>query len=823
MLMTLIHNVTLLVALSVLWTPILLLRKKYTNLYRILSGILFGFSAIAAMMTPLNFAPGIIYDGRSVVIALSALYGGGIASLIASLIAAAYRIWLGGSGIYAGVASIAVSAIIGLFVRRKYRNQPTNIPIQNIVIFSFIVHIVVLLCQLLLPWPMGIEVMKKIGLIYLLTLSGGLAAIALSFSSIETRTIALQQLHASADFLQDILSVSPSILFTVEIPKGNIIWISPNVKDVLGFHPFEAVDQEWLLRRCHFDDREKLAQVLNSLCERENADIDIKFYHKSKGELLLNIKFRTLSRNSDGRKLSVASITDITRPANLLRQLSESEELFQLIFNNAPVGIFSFNSKAELTALNDNFVNIIGSSRETILGLKLLELPDPRARDALTRCLNGELVTFEGVYQSFSANKSTHVRAIFSPLILDGKTIGGIAIVEDISEKIKIEAQQKKLEEQLRQSQKLEALGRLVGGIAHDFNNILSIISGYTELAKEKKRMGKEIGIELEEIQHAVERSTEIIRQLLTFTRHKQIQPERIRLNDIINQSRKMLSTLIGENIELRLNLEENLHYISIDRAMFIQILTNLSSNSRDAIKDIGIISISTQNKYLDSDFCSLHPQANPGEYVLFKFSDNGCGMSKEELDKIFEPFFTTKEVGKGTGLGLSIVYGIVQQFKGFITVYSEPRNGTTFNIFFPKYCEETAALEQKEREIQKNPESKSIILVEDDSVILKMIEKMLSSLGQSIHSFNNPTDALLFLEENTSHADILMTDIIMPGMNGKELYEKAKKILPALKVIYISGYSDGIIEEIKEDSSTYFIQKPFTIEDIKKALNFIE
>ncbi len=775
------------------------------------------------MMTPLNFAPGIIYDGRSVVIALSALYGGGIASLIASLIAAAYRIWLGGNGVYAGIASIAVSAIIGLFLRRKYRNQPTNIPIQNIVIFSFIVHIAVLLCQLLLPWPMGIEVLKKIGFIYILTLSGGLAAIALSFSSIETRTIALQQLHASADFLQDILSVSPSILFTVEIPKGDIIWISPNVKDVLGFHPFEAVDQEWLLRRCHFDDREKLAQVLNSLCERETADVDIKFYHKSKGELLLNIKFQKLPQKSDGRILSVASITDITRPANLLRQLSESEELFQLIFNNAPVGIFSFNSKAELTALNDNFVNIIGSSRETILGLKLLELPDPRVRDALTRCLKGELVTFEGVYQSFTANKSTNVRAIFSPLILDGKTIGGIAIVEDISEKIKIETQQKKLEEQLRQSQKLEALGRLVGGIAHDFNNILSIISGYTELAKEKKRMGKEIGIELEEIQHAVERSTEIIRQLLTFTRHKQIQPERIRLNDIIHQSRKMLSTLIGENIELRLNLDDNLYYISIDRAMFIQILTNLASNARDAIQDIGIISISTQNKYLDIDFCLLHPQANPGEYVLFQFSDNGCGMDKDDLNKIFEPFFTTKEVGKGTGLGLSIVYGIVQQFKGFITVYSEPQNGTTFNIFFPKYSEETSTMGKIEREFQKAHAHKNIILVEDDATILQMINKMLTNLGQTVVSFNNPIDALSFLKENTSHADILMTDIIMPGMNGKELFEKAKKILPALKVIYLSGYSDGIIAEIKEDSSTYFIQKPFSIEDIKKALNFLE
>lgn len=821
--MTLIHNITLLVALSVLWTPILLLRKKYINVYRILSGILFGFSAIAAMMTPLNFFPGVIYDGRSVVIALSALYGGGIATLIASLIAAAYRILLGGVGVYAGVASIAVSALIGLFIRRKYRNKPTDIPIQKIIIFAFIVHIAVLLCQLLLPWPMGIEVMKKIGLIFILTLSCGLAAIALSFSAIETRTIALQQLHASADFLQNILSVSPSVLFTAEVPKGSIVWISPNVKDVLGFHPYEAVEKEWLFRHCNADDREKLAQVLGTLLEKETADVDISFNHKKLGELLIKIKFRTLQQKSDGRILSVASITDITRPANLLRQLSESEELFQLIFNNAPVGIFSFNSHAELTALNDNFVNIIGSTREAILGLKLLELPDPRVRDVLTRCLNGEVVTYEGIYNSFTANKSTPIRAIFSPLILDGKPVGGLAIVEDVSEKLRIEAQHRKLEEQLRQSQKLEALGRLVGGIAHDFNNILSIISGYTELAKEKNKVGEEIENELEEIQHAIQRSTEIIRQLLTFTRHKQAQPEKLNINKIITQSKKMLSTLLGENIELRLNLDETLHETILDRAMFIQILTNLSSNSRDAIRDIGTIVITTKNIYLDDVFCANHPHATPGEYILFQFSDNGCGMSKTDMDKIFEPFFTTKEVGKGTGLGLSIVYSIVKQFMGFITVYSELNKGTTFNIFFPIFSAETPVFEKNETEVQKPPASRTVILVEDDFIILKMLEKMLKNLGQTIHPFNRPVDALSFIEKNMPHAEILMTDIIMPGMNGKELYDKAKNILPGLKVIYLSGYSNGIIEEIMDDSSTCFIQKPFTIEDIKKALNSLE
>lgn len=820
MLITLVHNTTLLVALSVLWTPILLLRKKYTNSYRILSGILFGLSAIAAMMTPLNFAEGVIYDGRSIVIALSALYGGGIASLIASIIAAGYRIWLGGSGVYAGVASIAVSALIGLAVRRAYRNQPAQIPVSYIVIFAFAVHIAVLLCQLLLPWPMGIEVIKKIGPLYVLTLSSGLAAISFFFSSVETRTIALQHLHASAEFLQDVLSVSPSVLFTIDVSSGRIIWISPNVKDIIGAYSSEALENHWLFKRCHPDDREKIEHALKLLRESDTTELEIRFQQDTTNELELYIKFRALSRKNSNAIIAIGSMSDITRSVNLLRQLSESEELFQLIFNNAPVGIFAFNSLGELTAMNDIFVSIIGSTREAILGLKLLELPDERVRDALKRCLDGERVHYEGVYHSVTADKSTPVRALFSPLKLEGKAIGGIAIVEDITEKLKTETQRKKLEEQLRQSQKLEALGRLVGGIAHDFNNILSIISGYTELAKEKSEMGEPITGDLEEIQQAVQRSTEIIRQLLTFTRHKQIQPEKVNINTIITQSKKMLSALIGENIELHLDLDETLSETLIDRSMFIQILTNLASNARDAIEDIGSITITTKNKFLDSEFCTTHPQATPGEYVLFQFADNGCGMSKADLDKIFEPFFTTKEVGKGTGLGLSIVYGIVHQFKGFITVYSELGRGTIINIFLPKHADEKGDFEKKEKEIQEIPARKNIILVEDDVAILQMTNKMLINLGQSVVSFSNPLEALSFIEKNSQKVDILMTDIIMPRMNGKELYEKAKNSLPDLKVIFLSGYSNGIIQTIEENDDTSFIQKPFTFEDIKKALN---
>ncbi len=824
MLMTLVHNVTLLVALSVLWTPILLLRKSYPNLYRILSGMLFGFSAILAMMTPLRFSEGIIYDGRSIVIALSGLYGGGIASLVASLVAGGYRIWLGGNGVYAGVASVTVSALIGLALRRAYRNRPARVPFRNIVIFSIVVHAAVLLCQLLLPWPLGLEVMKNIGPTYLAVLSFGLAVISLSFASIETRTIALQQLHASADFLQDVLSVSPSVVFSLDVESGGIDWISPNAGEILGYEASETVGDGWLSRQIHPGDREKFDSAMRSLRGGTAESFECRFRGRTGGDIWLDVKLRPLPGGRGSAARAIGAMSDITRRTNLARQLLESEELFRLMFSNAPVGIFAFNAGGAITELNENFVSIIGSSRDELLGFDITGLPDGKVSDAVSRCLNGETVVYEDAFGSMSGSRSTPVRAIFSPLVIEGETVGGIAIIVDVSERIRVEAQRRKLEEQLRHSQKLEALGRLAGGIAHDFNNMLSIISGYTELVREKARGNEPVDNELQEILHAVQRSTDIIRQLLTFTRHRKVQPEKLNLNDLIGQTGKMISTLVGENIELRLELAHDLHDTFIDRAMFTQVLTNFASNSKDAIGDAGTITIETGNRLLDGEFRANHPLARPGDYVVMRFSDDGCGMETAMLEMIFEPFFTTKEVGKGTGLGLSIVYGIVNEFNGFVTVESEPGKGTAFSVFLPRFSEERSLAEKLEEKVQKNPVPKRVFVVEDDPVILEVLKKILGHLHQKVEAFGSPAEVIRYAESNPLDFDILISDIIMPGMNGKELYDRLKPSMPALKVVFISGYSDGIIEGIGERSAdTYFIHKPFSIDDIKRALNHFE
>jgi PAS domain S-box-containing protein len=945
MLLTLLHNITLLVALSVLWGPIVTLRKRYPTIYRILSGLLFGLCAIAAMATPLIFEEGIIYDGRSVVIGLSGLYGGGIASLIASLVAGMYRIYLGGPGVYAGVASVIVSAVAGLVLRRVYKNTPTTIPLYIIIAFAIFTHVFVLLCQLLLPWPKGITVITTMGIQYVMVLSTGLVAIALVFNIIESRALALQKLQASADFLQDVLSITPSVVFSMNPDDYTITWISPNVEVIVGYTPDEVMRDNWFKKIVYTEDIKNFEMLLNDIAVHNYASVECRIVNKFATIKWIDINLRAI-RSDEGKITGIfGSITDITQRKKLANQLKESEEryrtifanskavmliidpdtgnivdaneaavqfygytrkelqtmkvqqintlppeeikarmeeartykrvyfefkhrkkdgsivdvdvyssaviiggkqylfsiihdvsakrkaqealkkseeLFRLIFQDAPMGIYAFDENGVITACNDNFVKIIGSSREALVGLNTLKLPDKRVVEAVSKCLQGMQSEYNGWYKSVTADKVTPARALFSPLIVENKIVGGLAIVEDMTYQIEAEAQKEKLGEQLRQAQKLEAIGRLVGGIAHDFNNILSIISGYAELIKIKIEKDNPIYSDLEEISNATKRSAEIVRQLLTFSRQQKVNPIRVNPNYIIKSNEKMLAAMIGENIKLKLELSDDVHDIWIDATTFVQILTNLASNSRDAIKDIGTITIVTKNKYLDEVFCSTHPGCTPGDFVMIQFIDDGCGMDKETLDRIFEPFFTTKEVGKGTGLGLSTVYGIVKQFNGYVNVYSEAGKGTVVNIFFPRYVEEVPAIQLKE-EIKDTkivlPKNR-VLVVEDDNTILDMLKKMLSLLDQEVILYNDPNTALSMVDSYKDTVNVLIADIVMPQMNGIELYNKLKPLIPHIKAIFISGYSDDAFKEfINGIKPSIFLQKPFTLDDLKNAL----
>jgi PAS domain S-box-containing protein len=390
----------------------------------------------------------------------------------------------------------------------------------------------------------------------------------------------------------------------------------------------------------------------------------------------------------------------------------------------------------------------------------------------------------------------------------------------DITERNRAEAEREKLQSQLNQAQKLESVGRLAGGVAHDFNNMLGVILGHTEMALMQTEENHDLHADLKEIQKAAQRSADITKQLLAFARKQTISPRQLDLNDTVESMLNMLRRLIGEDIDLIWKPAAHIWSVKMDQSQIDQILANLCINARDAIDGVGKLTIETENKSFDEQYCNEHKGFIPGDFILLAVSDNGCGMEKEIQDNLFEPFFTTKEVGKGTGLGLATVYGIVKQNNGFIDVHSEPGQGTTFKIYLPRLL----ADEDSDKAV---PEKKAaaggmetILLVEDEPSILKMTRIMLERKGYAVLTSTTPGEAIEKARNHSGSIDLLMTDVVMPEMNGRDLSGKITDLYPDIRLLFMSGYTANVIaHQGVLDDGVAFMQKPFSMGDLTEKV----
>ena len=387
-----------------------------------------------------------------------------------------------------------------------------------------------------------------------------------------------------------------------------------------------------------------------------------------------------------------------------------------------------------------------------------------------------------------------------------GKTIRSIGTAQDITE-------QKKLEEQLHQSQKMEAIGKLAGGVAHDFNNLLTTIMGYTDIMLMQVDQESPLRSGMEEIKKASNRATTLTSQLLAFSRKQMIQPVVLNINHTIAEMDKMLCRMIGEDIDLATILEPELWKVKFDPGQMDQVLMNLAVNAKDAMPKGGKLTIETANVELDEVYARQHGmKLKPGPFVVFAVSDTGVGIDEKIRFNIFEPFFTTKEKGKGTGLGLSTVYGIVKQGGGYIWVYSEPGQGTTFKIYLPKSEEEEAFVAEAKTQPQNLEGSETILLAEDDDSARKLIRSSLQEFGYWVLEAQDGKEALQLIEHHKGSIHLLLTDVVMPGMSGRELADRLQPLQPKMKVLYMSGYTDNaIFHHGVLESGMQFIQKPFT------------
>ncbi|HEY5191461.1 MAG TPA: response regulator, partial [Candidatus Deferrimicrobium sp.] len=388
--------------------------------------------------------------------------------------------------------------------------------------------------------------------------------------------------------------------------------------------------------------------------------------------------------------------------------------------------------------------------------------------------------------------------------------------VENLQQEIaahkQAEQEKEKLQAELQQAMKMEAVGRLAGGVAHDFNNLLTVITGYSELLLQK--IGKESPMhgEVEEIKRAGERAASLTQQLLAFSRKQIIEPKVIHLDHLVAEMHKMLTRLIGEDIALQATTGKSLGSVKVDPGQFQQILMNLVVNSRDAMPGGGTIVIETANVDLDEGYCALHPYVTPGRFVMLAVSDTGQGMSKEVKAHIFEPFFTTKEMGSGTGLGLATTYGAVHQAGGSIEVYSEVGIGTTFKIYLPRVDEEANQQGNDILPTDLPGGTETVLLVEDEHTVRNLCSRILGGLGYQVMQARSGAEAVVAAAERADRIDLLLTDVVMPGMSGKELATRLVRHHPEMKVLFMSGYTDdAIVHHGVLDEGVSFIGKPYT------------
>jgi PAS domain S-box-containing protein len=645
------------------------------------------------------------------------------------------------------------------------------------------------------------------------------------------RKQAEEALRESEEQFKAIFEIASIGMAQADPRTGQFLRVNQKMSEITGYSSDEMLAMAFP-EITHPEDREKDWEFFENVISGKwkSYRLEKRYVRKDGAILWVNVNM-TVIRDLRGKPLrTMATIEDITERKLGEEALRESEGQLRQIIDLVPHMIFVKDWNGRYILVNQAVADGYRTTVSALTGKSHSEFhPD---EDELRRMLQDDREVMEKGDTKFIKEEAYtdvqgQVRYLqttkvpFHASVSKIRTVLGVAV--DITESKRATEEREKLHSQLLQAQRLESVGRLAGGVAHDFNNMLSVILGHTEMAMEHLDSTQPLFADLMEIEKAARRSTDLIRQLLAFARRQTVAPKVLDLNQTVEGMLKMMQRLIGEDIDLAWMPGKNLWPVKVDPSQIDQILANLCVNARDAIAGMGKITIETENTAFDAAYCAVHPGFVLGEFVLLAVSDNGCGMDVETLGKVFEPFFTTKDQGEGTGLGLAMVYGIVKQNNGFINVYSEPGQGTTFKIYLPR---NQGKAEQMQKEALAEPAAcghETILLAEDEPAILAMTTTMLERMGYTVLSASRPGEAIRLAEAHSSEIHLLMTDVVMPEMNGRDLAKNLLSLYPNLKRLFMSGYTANVIAHHGVlDPGVNFIQKPFSMQDLAAKLRDI-
>jgi PAS domain S-box-containing protein len=627
-----------------------------------------------------------------------------------------------------------------------------------------------------------------------------------------------RELQESEALQRAIITCSPVALYSYDF-EGKVLTWNPSAEMVYGWRAEEVLGR--FLPNVPADKLDEFAAVRNQV-RNGKAFAGRELVRQKKGGALFPVRIYVAPIIDErGNRTGIMSAAeDITSERQTLEALRESEARFRLFADTAPVGVIIADLDERTLYASGMFVSMFGYTIEEIPTLEAW-LARAHPDEALRNRVRSEWKTIEQVMLQPGAGikpmvhpvtcKDGAVRQIEFRVSASGDLC--FVVFTDVTE-------HGILEQQLRQAQKMESVGRLAGGVAHDFNNILQVMMGYSGMLLDALPTTEETHEFAQEIAQGVNRASALTRQLLAFARKQTIMPQVLDLNASVESILKLLRRLIGEDIDLAWLPEAGLWPVYMDASQIDQLLANLCVNARDAIDGVGKVTIETENITLDDAYCEDRAGFVPGDYVLLAVSDDGHGMDDETLGMIFEPFFTTKGLGEGTGLGLSTVYGIVKQNNGFINVYSEPGEGTTFKLYLPRHPGAQVDAAEEQQTAPPKGRGETVLLVEDNPAILNLAKRQLQAIGYLVYAAKTPLEALRLAREMGGAIDLLLTDLIMPEMSGRELAEQIHALYPALKTLYMSGYTaDVIAHRGVLEEGVDFIHKPFSQNDLSRKL----